>query len=73
VPDEEINKISHENAMRWYSFDPFAHRSRGDSTVGALRAEAAGHDVAIRSRDKGRYEHSHAGADLGQLAKNASA
>ena len=29
-------------------------------------------DVAIRSRDKGRYER-HLGADLGQLAKNASA
>jgi predicted TIM-barrel fold metal-dependent hydrolase len=72
VPDEEINKISHENAMRWYSYDPFAHRSKAESTVGALRAEAAGHDVAIRSRDKGRYERK-LGADLGKLAKNASA
>ena len=24
VPDEELAKISHENAARWYSFDPFA-------------------------------------------------
>ena len=29
VPDAEVNKITHENAMRWYRFDPFAHRSRG--------------------------------------------
>ena len=58
--------------MRWYSYDPFAHRAKEASTVGALRAEAAGHDVAIRSRDKGRYER-HVGADLGALAKNASA
>ena len=25
VPDDEINKMSYENAMRWYSFDPFSH------------------------------------------------
>jgi predicted TIM-barrel fold metal-dependent hydrolase len=73
VPDAELNKITHENAMRWYSFDPFVHRSREQSTVAALRAEAAGHDVSIRSLDKGRFERSHKGADLGKLAANASA
>ena len=33
VPDDEINKMTHENAMRWYSFDPFSHipRSRPPS------------------------------------------
>ncbi|MEH0527878.1 hypothetical protein QBA75_11910 [Streptomyces stelliscabiei] len=25
VPDNDINKMTHENAMRWYSLDPFAH------------------------------------------------
>ena len=25
VPDDEIKKMSYENAMRWYSFDPFSH------------------------------------------------
>lgn len=25
VPDDEINKITHENAMRLYHFEPFAH------------------------------------------------
>jgi hypothetical protein len=73
VPDDEINKISHENAMRWYSYDPFAHRAKEDCTVAALRAEAAGHDVAERSYDKGRYERASKGADLGKLAQNASA
>lgn len=24
VPDDEVNKITYENACRWYSFDPFA-------------------------------------------------
>jgi hypothetical protein len=23
VPDDEINKITYQNAMRWYHFDPF--------------------------------------------------
>jgi hypothetical protein len=59
--------------MRWYSFDPYAHRAKEQSTVGALRAEAAGHDVAIRSRDKGRYERTRKGVDLGKLAEQASA
>jgi hypothetical protein len=47
VTDDEIRKITHENAMRWYSFDPFAHVPRDQATVGALRAKAARHDVSI--------------------------
>ena len=69
---EEIGKITHQNAMRWYSFDPFAHRGRDQSTVRALRAEAVGHDVSTRSYDKGRFEKS-VGTDLGKLAKMATA
>ncbi|WP_441960136.1 amidohydrolase family protein [Mycolicibacterium houstonense] len=49
VPDDEINKMTHENAMRWYSFDPFTHISREQATVGALRKSAEGHDVSIRA------------------------
>jgi predicted TIM-barrel fold metal-dependent hydrolase len=40
VPDDEINKMTHENAMRVFRYDPFAQRPREKSTVGALRAEA---------------------------------
>ena len=50
VPDDEIAKMTHENAMRWYSFDPFAHVPKAEATVGALRGQAAGHDVSIMSR-----------------------
>jgi hypothetical protein len=50
VPDAEINKITHENAMRWYAFDPFAHVPREQATVGALREQAQGHDISIQSR-----------------------
>jgi predicted TIM-barrel fold metal-dependent hydrolase len=73
VPDDEVDKITHRNAMRWYSFDPFAHRPRERCTVGALRAEAGDWDVSIRSYDKGRFEIGHTGADLGKLAEDATA
>jgi len=72
VPDDELRKISYENAARWYSYDPFAHRSEAESTVKALRAEAEGHDVSERSFDKGRFER-HKGADLADLARKATA
>ena len=50
VPDGEIGKMTHENAMRWYSFDPFVHVPREEATVGALRRRAQGHDVSTMSR-----------------------
>ena len=50
VSDADIEKMTHENAMRWYSFDPFSHMSKAESTVGALRKRAAGHDVSEMSR-----------------------
>ncbi len=72
VPDDELAKITHENAMRWYSFDPFAHRSRERSTVAALRAEAVGHDVATRSFDHGRFERQQ-GINAADIAARATA
>ncbi|MET7892112.1 amidohydrolase family protein [Streptomyces mirabilis] len=50
VSDSDIDKMTHENAMRWYSFDPFTHLPREQATVGALRKRAEGHDVSIQSR-----------------------
>ncbi len=52
VPDSDIAKITHENAMTWYSFDPFSHISKEEATVGALRKRAAGHDVSVMARSK---------------------
>jgi predicted TIM-barrel fold metal-dependent hydrolase len=71
MTDAEINKITHENAMAWYSYDPFAIRPKDRSTVAALRAEAAGHDVSIRSYDQGRVKHG--SASLAELAATATA
>ncbi len=73
VPDDELHKMTHENAMRWYSFDPFLHRTKERSTVGALRSEVLGHDIEIRPYDKGRFERSGTGIDIGALASRATA
>ena len=71
VSDANLNKITHENAMRWYHFDPYAIRPKEQCTVGALRAEVAGHDVAERAYDTGRRERSN--VSLGELAERATA
>ncbi|MEZ5142347.1 MAG: amidohydrolase family protein [Acidimicrobiales bacterium] len=51
VPDDEVHRITHANAMRVFSYDPFAVIPREACTVGALRsqASAAGVDTAVRS------------------------
>ena len=38
VPDNEINKMTYENAMRVFRFDPFATIPKEKATVGALRS-----------------------------------
>jgi predicted TIM-barrel fold metal-dependent hydrolase len=73
VPDGDLHKITFENACRWFSFDPFAVRTREHSTVGALRAEAVGHSVETRSYDTGRIARGAPGADLAALAESATA
>jgi hypothetical protein len=45
VDDAVVAQITHENAMRHFQFDPFAHRLRERCTAAALRAEAAGVDT----------------------------
>jgi predicted TIM-barrel fold metal-dependent hydrolase len=47
--DDEMHKMSWQNACRFYQFDPFAHVERADATVGALRALATDVDTTARS------------------------
>jgi hypothetical protein len=50
VSDAEVDKVTHLNAMQHFRYDPFTTLGgRENCTVGALRARAEGHDVAIRS------------------------
>jgi predicted TIM-barrel fold metal-dependent hydrolase len=52
LPDDQINLMTHENAMREFKFDPFpAMGGRKNCTVSALRAKAAHVDVSERSME----------------------
>lgn len=53
-PDEVINKITHENAMRHYNFDPLSILGRENCTVGALREKATDVDVTPKSQGGAR-------------------
>jgi hypothetical protein len=48
TPRDLVEKITHQNAMKEYQFDPFALRSKDRCTVGALRAESPDVDVVTR-------------------------
>jgi tryptophan-rich sensory protein len=52
VPDDQVARITHANACRIFSFDPFAHVPRDRATVGALRARATGVDLGHRSSER---------------------
>ena len=48
LTDVQVAKITHENAMRHYQFDPFATRPKEQCTVAALRAESPDVDTVTR-------------------------
>ena len=66
VPDDEMNKMTYENAMRWYHFDPFTHIPREQATVGALRKA----DVSIQALS---HHDKRAGSDVADFTANAKA
>ncbi|MGQ0802816.1 MAG: amidohydrolase family protein [Actinomycetota bacterium] len=69
LTDAEINAMTHENAMRFFHYDPFAHRPREKCTVGALRAEAVGVDVEPVAR--GRRFEARPGVTISELSPTA--
>lgn len=56
LPREDIDKITHLNAMRNFSYDPFAHIPREEATVGALRARATDVDTTPVSHGTGKFQ-----------------
>jgi hypothetical protein len=66
VVDHDIDRVTHLNAMKHFSYDPFtALGGRESCTVGALRARAAGHDVSIRSTNASKVgKHAARSVDL---------
>ena len=57
LSDEEIDKVTWQNAARWYQFDPFEHHDRSECTVDALRAQAT--DIDVTPREYGASDHTH--------------
>ena len=49
LPDHEIDRITHGNALELFRLDAFAHRPREKCTVGALRAESPDVDLSPHS------------------------
>lgn len=49
MSDEEINKVTHLNAIREFNLDPIALLGRENCTVGALRAQAEAKGVDTRT------------------------
>jgi hypothetical protein len=58
VSDSEIDMMTHLNAMKHFSYDPFTVLGgKENCTVGALRMKAAGHDVSMRSTNTSGVGH----------------
>jgi hypothetical protein len=56
LPDHDIDRITHLNAMRNFSYDPFAHIPREEATVAALRAQATDVDTTPVSHGTGKFQ-----------------
>jgi amidohydrolase family protein len=52
LTDAEIDAVTHLNAMREFTYDPFSVLPRERCTVGALRAEAIGVDTEPKAMQK---------------------
>lgn len=72
LPDDEIDKITHQNAMLCFSFDPFQYRPKEKCTVGTLRAEAVDVDVSIKSMGRRRADANAMKTLLAAAAKGAA-
>ena len=56
LPDDDIARITHRNAMKAFSYDPFAHIPEEECTVGALRAQATDVDTAPVAHGTGKFQ-----------------
>lgn len=53
LTDKQLAKVTHENAMRFFNFDPFKKTDRASLKVGALRAAATANNVDTTPRSTG--------------------
>jgi len=59
--DEDINKITWKNALRFFDWDPFVHIPKERSTVGALRALTPDVDTTRMPKAEWRKQNEAAG------------
>lgn len=59
--DSDINKMTFENAARWFDWDPFKYTKKEAATVGALRAQATDVDTTRQSRSMWKTQNEAAG------------
>ena len=63
LADDVINKITWENACRFYNWDPFKHTPKEQATVGALRALAKDVDTSETTRAQYRERYAASAGD----------
>jgi predicted TIM-barrel fold metal-dependent hydrolase len=73
VPDEDVAKITHSNAMRLFRYDPFSVIPKERCTVGALRSQATDVDVSLRPRNPNATRHKPLAVELGAIGRNKDA
>jgi predicted TIM-barrel fold metal-dependent hydrolase len=56
LPRDEIDRITHLNAMRAFSYEPFSHIPKQEATVGALRARATDVDTTPVAHGTGKFQ-----------------
>jgi predicted TIM-barrel fold metal-dependent hydrolase len=66
--DEEIHKITWENACRFFDWDPFARTTKEAATVGALRARARAEDVDVTRMPRAEWKKRNEAAGIGVVA-----
>ncbi|MCE2391548.1 MAG: amidohydrolase [Proteobacteria bacterium] len=71
LPDADIDRITHLNAMRHFQYDPFVHVPRERATVGALRAQAEHVDLSPKRGGGGKTPSDYATgyATIGDIMK----
>jgi predicted TIM-barrel fold metal-dependent hydrolase len=62
--DEEIDKITWQNACRFFDWDPFKHTPKEQATVGALRAQSPDVDTTRMPREEWRKRNEAAGVGV---------
>ena len=69
LTDDEIDKMTHRNAIEFFQYDPFSVRPASSARSARCGAEAAGHDVSVQS--KGRRTHHDGPVSISELTPTA--